>query len=601
MSTLFDNKYEKLEKLGIGGCGTVWKARNVVDNYYCALKILKDPVVGEDDKAYQALKNEFQLIRRAGSFGHPGIPQLYNIGIFNQEAYIEMTYYKGDSILKILQKETILPFDEIVSMFKDILGTMAFLHVDIFKDLMNSEDDHLLVNMENGGKIVLQEEDAGRLIGEYGIVHNDIHSKQFVRNHYTGKYVLLDFGLSIQGQKPVRKSIVHAGVDGYIAPEKVHGERPDFRTDVFAIGALMYECLTGAVPYPSNSFELKVPSISEKRKAAFALKYDGKELTPDYVCPSWLEEIVHKCLSLEPADRYPNAKALALDFETQLDVYLSRKKDGLSQRDLDVMERQRQLLDAQERRIASQQEIISDDVRQIAQLRETLENTGAERDASLEKVGMLGRESVALRRSRNAGWTASFILSGALAFILAAGVSVRPRPMPTDGGTAVRQSIRVASLTDSLSRALAEGRTMKRALRRAEEQRASLEREAGELRDQLDAREVVYDTELAQLGNTLDETRRDLENARRRIAELEDGEEIPERDVTVGRAASAPARSVVVRGSNNGAVTVNGSGVVVTVSRMSGQEQEKSRKTIDSLTAVVGRYKAELEEMAARL
>ena len=594
MGTLFDNKYEKLEKLGIGGSGTVWKARNVVDDYYCALKILKDPVEGEGDKAYQALKKEFQLIRRSGSFGHPGIPQLYDIGISDREAYIEMSYYKGDSILKILQEDAILPFEEIVSMFKDILGTMAYLHVDIFEDLMNAEDDNLRVDMEDGGKIVLQEEDVARLIKKYGIVHNDIHSKQFVRNHYDGKYVLLDFGLSIQGQRPVRKTIMNAGVDGYIAPEKARGEMPDFRTDVFAIGALMYECLTGAVPYPANSFGLKIPSISEKRKAAFALKYHGKEMTPDYVCPSWLEEMVLKCLSLDPAGRYPNAKALNLDFEAQLDGYLSSKTDGRSPRDLDVMERQRQLLDAQERRIASQQEVISGNVQQIAQLEETLEKTEAERDASLEKVGKLGRVSVALRRSRNTGWAASVILAGALAFILAAGVSVHPRRMSTDDGTAARLSLRVASLTDSLSRALAEGRSMERVVQRAEERQASLEREAGELRERLSAQEAD-DSELARLGDALKEARRDLDIARRRIAELEDGGDRP-----VERVASAPAQSVVVRGSNNGAVTVNRSGVVVTAGRASEREQEANRKTIDSLRAMVDRYKAELEEMAAR-
>lgn len=591
-NSLLDNKYEKLEPIGVGGSGTVWKARNVVDDYYCAIKILGEPVRDAGDKAYQALAREFQLMRRAGSFGHPGIPQLYNIGICNREAYIEMSYYKGDSIYDILAAEKILPFSEIVSMFKDILGTMAYLHVDIYEDLMNAEDDNLQTDLKHGGKIILRKEDTARLISKYGIVHNDIHSKQFIRNHYNGKYVLLDFGLAIQGKNAVRRTHLNAGTPGYSAPEKIRGNAaPDARTDVFALGALMFECLTGDVPFPDDNFNEKIASIDEKRSAAFTAKYPGKALTPDYLCPKWLSDIILKCLSFEPGKRYPNAKALLADFDTKLNEYISKKADGLSGLDNDIIGRQKQLLEAKDRRIASQQELISDNEQQIAKLDEVIKKTKSDLQASIKKVETLGKKQNTMRRARNIGWAVAIILS----CIIAISHISRGRSSLDDPETIGQLNKRVTILSDSLTIIRSEDKMKATIINESKRRQASLEKTVSELNEKLAALKAEYSAEMGQLRDSLSIVRRSYASASRRVVELEG-----QANATARSSSASATSTVVIGGSNNGSVNIN-NGNIRNENMALKRELASCRVIIDSLTATVGRYRAELANAAKNL
>lgn len=586
-SGLVDNKYEKLERLGTGGSGTVWKARNVVDDYYCAIKILEEPVDDLNSTAWKAFVKEFQLMRRAGSFGHPGIPQLYNIGLCNQEAYIEMSYYKGDSIYDILKKETILPFNQLIPMFQDILSTMAYLHYDIYKDLMNAEDDKLSTDLKDGRKINVRQEDIAKLVEKYSIVHNDIHSKQFVRNHYNGHYVLLDFGLAIQGKKAVRKTLINAGTPGYSAPEKVKGKEPDSRTDVFAIGALMFECLTGDVPYPDDDFEGKLAAIDERRSYAFGVKFPGKALTPEYMCPKWLSDIVLKCLSFDPSHRYPNAKALLADFEAKLNDYVSKRENGHSVQEQDIIDQQRRLMEAKDRRITSQQELISDNEQQIARLDAMVKKTESELKATLKKMEILGAQKVAAHRSRNIGWVAAIVL--AVAMIV--GFYFKPaKNHPDNFGTVSRLEEKVGELTDSLSNLLAVGRSKDIVIAKSRDLQTALEQKIGDLQSQLADEGERYEAAVYALRDSLNTSMREYAVANRRIAELE-------KQKSNTTSASA-ATTVVIGRSNNGNVVSVNNGTVNIDNQALKRELATCRETIDSLSALVSRYKAELANMA---
>ncbi len=590
--TLLDNKYEKLEPLGTGGSGTVWKARNVSDDYYCAIKILSEPVKNENDVAYQALEREFRLIRRAGSFGHPGIPQLYGIGICNREAYIEMSYYKGDSIYEILKKETILPFGEIVSMFKDILGTMAYLHVDIYKDLMNAEEDHLQADLAHGGQYILRPEDVQRLISKYSICHNDLHSKQFIRNHYNGNYVLLDYGLALQGKEAVRKTLINAGTPGYSAPEKLRGRVPDTRTDVFALGALMYECLTGDVPFPDDNHEEKYAPIEEKRSAAFSAKFPGRAITPEFLCPRWLQEIVLKCLSFDPNKRYPHAKALLIDFEARLKEYTTKKEDGRTGLEQDIIVRQNQLLESKDRRIASQQELINDNEQQIAKLDDVIKKAKAEMQSSINKYEKLSRKQAITKRSRNIGWVIAFIVSCALAFNLFS----CSYGSPADSEDAGRLMSQISSLSDSLSFFREGYNSKERALAEAKRLQASLEQNVRELQGRLVTISNDHDIETRQLRDSLLKAERDFAEAQRRNAELERQVAAP----SSGSRSASASTSVVISRSNNGTVSIN-NGTINNENLALRRELENCRVVIDSLSAAVSRYKSELLNAARNL
>lgn len=565
-TSIIDNKYEKLEQLGVGGSGTVWKARNVQDDYYCALKILGERVDRKESKEYQALEAEFRLMRRAGSFGHPGIPQLYNIGLCNQGAYIEMSYYKGDTIYDILKKETILPFTQIVSMFKDVLGTMAYLHFDIYKDLMNVEEDNLNVDLTDGGNVSLSEEDIARLVNKYGIVHNDLHSKQFVRNHYSGKYILLDYGLAIQGGKPVRTTLLNAGTPGYYAPEKTKGEKPDARTDVFAIGALMYECLTGDVPYPSDNFKSQIATIDERRGILYAAKFPGKAIPPEYICPKWLSDIILKCLSFNPDKRYPNAKALLIDFENRLNRYVSKNNsDGISPQIQDTLDRQRKMLDAQTRRIKSQQELISDNELQIVRQDDIIKTTMAELQASKQLVVEFEKSQSKFKHSRNICIVISVLLC-----VLFLAQRCKGHENPDS-----RSMEQLSSLTDSLLNntdvAISEN-NIDRTIH------LSLREKIADLQNSLAATKTEYQSTVSLLRDSLSIATNNTVSAQRRVSELE-----------------AQLRDIKSSSSSKN------DNLVVNNDDKFEKELDNYHSKIDSLSALVTRYKAELSNMARNL
>lgn len=584
MNTLIiDNKYEKLEQLGVGGSGTVWKARNVQDDYYCALKILGEQVDGKESKDYQALEAEFRLMRRAGSFGHPGIPQLYNIGLCSQGAYIEMSYYKGDTIYDILKEETILPFEQIISMFKDVLGTMAYLHFDIYKDLMNVEEDNLNVDLANGGNASLCEDDIARLVSKYGIVHNDLHSKQFVRNHYSGKYILLDYGLAIQGGKPVRRTLLNAGTPGYYAPEKTRGEKPDARTDVFAIGALMYECLTGEVPYPSDNFKSQIATIEERRGMLYSAKFQGKSITPEYICPRWLSDIILKCLSFNPDKRYSNAKALLTDFENKLNRYVTNNNsDGISPQIKDTLDRQRKLLDAQGKRIESQQELISDNELQIVRLDDIVKATKVELQASKQTVEELARSQKRAKWSRNIWIMVAAILLCALCVV-----------QRCNGHAELdnRNLEELSCLKDSLSyyKAIARGKN-----KIDETLHSSLQKKVSDLQSRLAATIDEYQSDVRLLRDSLSIASKNTISAQRRASELE------AQLRAIKSTSSSKSTGVVVNNGKRNSININ-NGIVNNDYKSYKKELDSYQTTIDSLSALVARYKAELSNMARNL
>lgn len=586
--SLFDNKFELLECIGYGGLGNVWRARNVIDDYYCAIKILKDPVNDTNSKAFQAFIKEFQFMRRAGSLGHPGIPQVYNIGICNQEAYIEMSYYKGESIYDILSQEKILPFNEIVLIFKDILSTMSYLHVDIYKDLMNAEVDKL--KMGNGRQVTLDQEDIRRLITKYSIVHNDIHSKQFIRNHYTGKYVLLDYGLAIQGNNAVRKTQVNGGTPGYSAPEKVRGTAPDTRTDVFALGALMYECLTGDVPFPDDNYKLEMASVEEKRAEAFNARFPGKAITPEYMCPEWLIEVITKCLSFDPQERYPNAKDLLMDYESKLAIYQTKKPSGLSAQEQDVIERQRLLLESKDRRIATQQELLNDGEQQIAKLDMMMNKTKTKLQVSMAMADKIQRKIVCIRRSRNIGWLVGLVL----AFFIAKGFIDRSYNNIEETNVIEQMSGRINNLMDSISVLKLSELSKDNIIDKAKQTMESLEQKEVVLNERIESIINENSIHTSMLKDSLLRARNTVNRVQKKIDELE-----AIKPVSFGNVVSSSGSADVYRSAtSDGWADIN---IINDENQKLRQELINSRKVIDALTSTVNRYKEELMNMAKNL
>lgn len=212
---------------------------------------------------------------------------------------------------------------------------MKYCHVGVTEYLYDREEDNIPTDPKDGSKVLIDQATRERLIAKYGIVHNDIHSSNIIRNKYDGRYILLDFGISMQGGTAIRESGLGEGALAYMAPEKILNRDVSFRTDVYSIGIVMYETLTGRVPFPSKGQDGKdysskvmcdfhsastVPSIYELRKSAFESALgNGQSYEKDY--PDWLERILQKCLAKKPEERYANASEIYNDFLYEMADY----------------------------------------------------------------------------------------------------------------------------------------------------------------------------------------------------------------------------------------------------------------------------------------
>ena len=322
----FLEEYTLLDELGRGGFATVYKVRHNKFGYIRAVRVLNAIIAnGEDDELYKKFIEECGLLLRLGNGSHPNIVHIYQPLLRAQRAFVEMDYIDGLDLYHYLEKKSsFVETDEVINLLLDIGGALAYCHEDIYKFCMDKDEDELKDDPNDGSKILLDESTRQRLIKKYGIIHNDLHSGNIIRRE-DGSYVLLDFGLAIDGNSIVRSSRRRNGAPEFKAPEKWDNDGIlTTQSDIYSFGVILYEFLAGRVPFPfdcqnSNPIEAEYllskahkenlpESIYALRKDAFERNHPGEEYRQDY--PQWLEDVIMKCLAKNPADRYKNGKEL---------------------------------------------------------------------------------------------------------------------------------------------------------------------------------------------------------------------------------------------------------------------------------------------------
>lgn len=327
---MFLQEYEKIRQLGKGAFASVYKVRHSKLGYIRALKVCNNFIEDENDKAWQTFVSECKVLLRIGNGSHPNIVRIYQPRLLDNRAIVEMDCVEGESLHDYIRDLRFIPIDEFYRFARQIIGAVAYSHVDVYKFLMDPVEDELEIDPDNGRKYIVSPKKEQELIIKYGVVHNDLHSGNIIRRDYDGQYVLLDFGLAIQDSHCVKSSSRFDGAIEYCAPEKL--ERGDISTqsDVYALGILLYEMLTGRVPFPYDNSDGSTlesarnrvymqhindtpPSIINLRKQAYEETHPGGNYVQDY--PKELEALIMKCLEKKPQNRFKNAKVLLEAFE----------------------------------------------------------------------------------------------------------------------------------------------------------------------------------------------------------------------------------------------------------------------------------------------
>jgi len=253
--------YRILEKIGAGGMGVVYKAEDTKLKRMVALKFLPAQFTGDP----QARTRFVQEAQAAAALDHPNICTIYEINEAEGQTFIAMAYIKGQSLK-----------DRILSGPLDV-----------------PEAVNIAIQVAEGLKSA-----HGR-----GIIHRDIKPGNIMLTG-EGQAKIMDFGLAkLERGADLTKTMTIMGTPAYMSPEQARGEVVDHRTDIWSLGCVFFEMLSGQLPFQSEHDQAVIYSI---------LKEEPRHLIrPGREIPARLETIIRKCLEKDPKNRYQDAAALA--------------------------------------------------------------------------------------------------------------------------------------------------------------------------------------------------------------------------------------------------------------------------------------------------
>lgn len=266
-----------------GGMATIWAVRMPGTDLPLIMKVPR-LAEGEDPATIVGFEMEQMILPRLSG---PHVPRFVASGDFRTLPYIVMEWIEGKSLHTRLP-ELPLPPEEVADIGARVANALDALH-------------------------------------RQQVVHLDVKpSNVMVRP--SGEMALIDFGLSHHLQLPDlldEEFRLPYGTAPYMAPEQVLGQRSEPRSDLFALGSLMYFFVTGTRPFGDPQ------TLKGLKKRLWRDPVPPRKLRPD--CPPWLQEIILRCLEVDPADRHPTAAQLALDLRTPGQVSLTARAERIAQ------------------------------------------------------------------------------------------------------------------------------------------------------------------------------------------------------------------------------------------------------------------------------
>ena len=266
-------RYEVLGELGQGAMGIVYKARDPLIDRVVAIKTINLGLALDEKEEYEG--RFYQEAKAAGRLNHPNIVTIYDVGKSGDVAYIAMEFLQGRELRDIMNDGGLLPVDQVLDIVAQVAQGLAYAH-------------------------------------EHGIVHRDVKPSNImvVRD---GHAKITDFGIARMASSAVRTQTgMVLGSPKYMSPEQVMGKEIDQRSDIFSLGVMLYEMLTGQAPFNGENVNAIMYQTLN------AVPAPPNTLNP--AVPEMINFILAKALAKKVEDRYQNAKDFAVDLRACRDT-----------------------------------------------------------------------------------------------------------------------------------------------------------------------------------------------------------------------------------------------------------------------------------------
>src|SRR5437660_5954861 len=263
INTLFDGRYRIMRKLGAGGMANVYLAEDQELGRRVAIKLLNDRHAG-DDQFIERFRRE---AKNAAGLSHPNIVSIYDRGEAQGTYYIAMEYLDGTTLKELIVTRGQTPISVAIDYARQILAAVRFAH-------------------------------------RHGIVHRDIKPHNVLVDA-EGRLKVTDFGIARAGASQMTEAGSIIGTAQYLSPEQAKGAPVDQTSDLYSVGVLLYELLTGTAPFSGDTpVEIAMKHLSSVPEPPSAHRAE---------IPHDLDMVVMRALAKDPSERYQSAEEFDAD------------------------------------------------------------------------------------------------------------------------------------------------------------------------------------------------------------------------------------------------------------------------------------------------
>ena len=276
-------RYEVIKELGKGAMGVVYLGQDPRINRTTAIKTVRFADDFEPEEAEKMKERFFREARSAGTLSHPNIVTIYDAGEEQDLAYIAMEYLEGETLAKYTKKGNLLPMRKVIDYVADIADALDYGH-------------------------------------QKGIVHRDIKPANIMLLK-TGIVKITDFGIARMTATSQTRTGVVKGTPYYMSPEQFSGEKVDGRSDIFSLGTMLFQLLTGRLPFYGDNPAALMHQVMNVPHP------DPKKVNPKIVKP--LVTIIDKALEKDREKRYQRASLMTAhlrELGKRIDAFIAKKK-----------------------------------------------------------------------------------------------------------------------------------------------------------------------------------------------------------------------------------------------------------------------------------